>query len=714
MREYAHCGMNIIRQVIDRLDRLLLWRRPPVELQGNAADCGYVCASLLLFGVGQHKSISDIKSEFGNTSRGLTLKQLRDILRFYGLSAEAIFFDRSRTSAFPCPGVVLLERGHYIALVSRAKDSFEVYDPNIGWYRTTRARLARQTQGFGLATSVPPGHGQKAIPRAPKLPRAFWNLFRNRKAAQAAAALVIAQLVTLALPLLSQRSIDSMVAGVKLSFLGTVGIGFVFVSMVSAITNFASSALTLEVTKRSAKKLGGLLFDKISSQPYSWFDRSGPSTIQSSVNALDAQFDYVVEALRTSSTLAVTIFVGMIAFTLVSPWLVIPGVIGAVISIAVDLWFNRKQVPLQAASVHSAQRRMALNFDMLTQLPLLARYGALRKGRLRYAHAVTRTTLLDAELQSIRNWKELALGLLRSADNLIFVTIAALFMTRGEYSLGTFVAMGAYKDLIGHSLIGMFALRQRYKGTEVYRLQTRDLTRIGSMPSLPSGELTDGRIAFENVSFRYGTLDPYVLHGASLKIEPGVCTAIRGQSGIGKSTIAKLMAGAIDPTDGAVMVGGRSAGDMCRGFSAVLQSDRLIEGTVRENIVMFRYGYNDDDVIEALEIAEADEYVLKLPMRLNTHVSENTAGLSGGQKQRLLLARALIGKPKVVVLDEATASLEVDRERSIISKIKEAGVTLVIISHRPEVWRMADDIVSVEEGKFRRLGENLGVVSKVA
>ena len=123
-------AFSALRRFAARLVR----HRPTIEPQLEPADCGYVCAvALLHIGGGSRWSVRQVKEAAGRTSRGLTLRQLRDVLRTCGMAAEAIAFDTQRAGAYPCPGVVLLKHGHYVAVVDRSADRFEIYVPSYGW-----------------------------------------------------------------------------------------------------------------------------------------------------------------------------------------------------------------------------------------------------------------------------------------------------------------------------------------------------------------------------------------------------------------------------------------------------------------------------------------------------------------------------------------------------------------------------------------------------
>jgi ATP-binding cassette subfamily B protein RaxB len=689
-------------------------RQPAFELQVEPADCGYVGISVLLAFLGIRRSVSDLKTEAGTTSRGLSVRQAREILRRYDVGAEALYFDRTRPEAYPCPGLLLLAKGHYVVLTRRVGDVFHTYDPNYGWHRVKRQKLARLTQGVGIEVALRQP-ARLTPPKIPPLPSFFWSLFGGRLGWLAISAVALTQIAALSLPLLSQRSIDELGARLQPSFLGTVGLGFLLISALTMLTSFVSTALGLKISRRAARRLGQHTFDRLARQPISWFSRTSPASIQYQIAGLDLQHSLVGEIIRVTVTISVTLTIGLLAFLVVSPWLALPGLIGAAISIGVDLLFNRKQLSLQHAAMQTLQRRAALNYDLLTQIPLLARFGALARGRARYAGVVATSDAVDARLQTLRNWRGLVLGLVKSADTLVFVTLSALLMHRGNYSLGAFVALGAYKDLVAQSVLSAFALRQRIKQTEGHRLQTRDLLAVDLSRTPGSGvTVTAGRVEFSNVSFSYGSLDREILRDANLRIEPGQCVVIRGESGIGKSTIARLLCGSVEPSAGRVAIDGQTVSLPVTGFGSVLQEDRLISGSVRENVLLFRQGFDDAAVYAALECAELDEFVRSLPMKLNAQATENSGGLSGGQRQRLLIARALLGDPKLIILDEATASLEVARERSIIERLKSRGTTLVIVSHRPEVWSLADRLLEISEGVLHEVPPWTGGIAEAA
>lgn len=306
--------------------------------------------------------------------------------------------------------------------------------------------------------------------------------------------------------------------------------------------------------------------------------------------------------------------------------------------------------------------------------------------------------MVEARIQSLRGWRTAIGSLAKSAETLFFVTLAAAFMGSGDFTVGGFVALGAYKELLANAIGSMFQLHLRRRTMDVHRLQAAELLTAGEGFRPAIRTIEQGEVRLADVSFAYGSLDRPVVSGLELAAAAGECVIIRGPSGAGKSTIAKLLVGQLEPTRGAIAVDGLPPAGAMHGLGAVLQSDRLIGGSIRDNILLYRRKVDDAEIMAALKEAALDEFVRTLPMGLSTHVGEGIGGLSGGQRQRLLIARAALGAPRLIILDEATSSLEVAMEARILQNLKRTGATIILIAHRPEVWALADRIYELDEG----------------
>jgi ABC-type multidrug transport system fused ATPase/permease subunit len=250
---------------------------------------------------------------------------------------------------------------------------------------------------------------------------------------------------------------------------------------------------------------------------------------------------------------------------------------------------------------------------------------------------------------------------------------------------------------------------------------------------LPAGPLA---VAFEDVRFAYPSADRVslasleevavlddrpgdeVLHGISLRVEPGRTVALVGPSGAGKSTIASLVPRLHDADAGAVRVGGvdvrdLSSADLRRAVGVVTQDGHLFHDTIRANLVYAAPDATDDDLWDALTQARLADLVRSLPDGLDTVVGERGYRLSGGERQRLTIARLLLARPRVVILDEATAHLDAESERAVQEALAAAlaGRTALVIAHRLSTVRAADEILVVDGGRVVERGTHLELLA---
>jgi len=222
----------------------------------------------------------------------------------------------------------------------------------------------------------------------------------------------------------------------------------------------------------------------------------------------------------------------------------------------------------------------------------------------------------------------------------------------------------------------------------------------------------EGKVAFEDVEFAYEADKP-VLHGVSFAAEPGTVTALVGSSGSGKSTIISLLCAFHTPGKGRVLVDGMDLSTVDLNtyrsqLGVVLQDSFLFDGTIRENILFSRPEATEEEFLFACRTARVDEFAERFPEAYDTIVGERGVKLSGGQRQRLSIARALLAEPRILILDEATSSLDSESEAMIQAGLGELmqGRTTFVIAHRLSTIRRADQILVVEQGRIVERGNH--------
>jgi ATP-binding cassette subfamily B protein/subfamily B ATP-binding cassette protein MsbA len=240
---------------------------------------------------------------------------------------------------------------------------------------------------------------------------------------------------------------------------------------------------------------------------------------------------------------------------------------------------------------------------------------------------------------------------------------------------------------------------------------------VGDPPHGQDPGRVRGEVRFENVDFEYVEGLP-VLHGVSFTVEPGQTLALVGPTGAGKSTVASLVPRFYDPKGGRVLLDGTDVRDMRlpavrRNVSMVLQDTFLFNGTVRENLRFGNEEATDAEILRAAEIAGARGFIEQLPLGYDTPVGERGVKLSGGQKQRLSIARAILKDAPVLVLDEATSSVDTETEAEIQEALGRLmrGRTAIVIAHRLSTVRNADLIAVLNEGRIAELGRHEDLIS---
>jgi len=219
-----------------------------------------------------------------------------------------------------------------------------------------------------------------------------------------------------------------------------------------------------------------------------------------------------------------------------------------------------------------------------------------------------------------------------------------------------------------------------------------------------------GSMRFSDVSFAYEE-DKEVLHHISFEVEPGQVIALVGSSGSGKSTIAGLAASFLTPDSGTISIDGHdlskvNLNSFRQHLGVVLQDDFLFEGTIRENILFPRPNASEEKLLQAVKAAYVDEFTDRFEKGLDTLIGERGVKLSGGQRQRIAIARAILADPKILILDEATSSLDTESEALIQKSLTELtkGRTTFVIAHRLSTIRKADQILVIENGHILEQG----------
>ncbi|MGL6198816.1 MAG: ABC transporter ATP-binding protein [Lachnospiraceae bacterium] len=298
------------------------------------------------------------------------------------------------------------------------------------------------------------------------------------------------------------------------------------------------------------------------------------------------------------------------------------------------------------------------------------------------------------------------------------IVVGNTFIMKGELDLFTYVLYLIAASRIYDPLSGAMANMAELFNVN---LQVERLKEITEYPLQTGEEKWNGNrydVTFDHVKYSYDAEKP-VLNNVNFTAEQGKVTALVGPSGGGKSTVAKLAARFYNVNGGKILLGGEDIStlepaDLLMNFSIVFQDVVLFNNTIMENIRVGRQTANDEEVVQAAKEACCDEMIKKLPEGYQTVVGENGSALSGGERQRISIARAILKNTPVILLDEATASLDVDSETQVQSALTHliAGKTVLVIAHRMRTIEAADKIIVLKDGTIKESGTHQELINK--
>jgi subfamily B ATP-binding cassette protein HlyB/CyaB len=282
-------------------------------------------------------------------------------------------------------------------------------------------------------------------------------------------------------------------------------------------------------------------------------------------------------------------------------------------------------------------------------------------------------------------------------------------MRNDGFTIGMLVAFQMFAARTSQPMLRLAGLWQEFQQASIAVKRLGDIMDAPAEPhTLVPSRAPEGmaEIRIADLAFRYSPEHPFLYRNLSLALKPGKLTVLTGPSGSGKSTLAKLLLGFYQPEDGRITIDGRdvrhfSANELRQYFGVVPQETVLFSGTIYENLLAANPNSSFDDVVKACKIAEIHEVIEKLSKGYNTEIGEHGVGLSGGQKQRIAIARAILKRPRVLIFDEATSSLDAataERFAQTVNKLKGAA-TILFIAHQLPKGLGVDELFSLTAEK---------------
>jgi ATP-binding cassette subfamily B protein len=557
----------------------------------------------------------------------------------------------------------------------------------------------------------------KVLRRLMELARPYWGVM-----GLITALLVVGTLLDLMPPYLTRVLIDDVLSGAgDPQLLLMVVLGLLCVHVVRVGDTVATNWYTTNVSARFTASIRETLFEHLRNLPIDYFDKNQAGRIMTRVNTDTNELQGLVQQLtHFALNIMLVLGIGGVLFTM-APSLGLYVLIPTPFVMAAAYFYYRYMRPHFKRVWISRWRLNAMLNTFLSGVRVVRAFAQEDREGSRYHDR--NTALLDDTLQVDLAWSRFfpVISFAFSAGGLI------IWYAGGQAVLAHGITLGTLMAFIGY--LGMF-YGPLSNLTQISQAMNRFLTisqRVFEMldePPQPRPEVPvvtrglRGAIEFDRVTFGY---DPYypVIKNLSFTIEPGEMIGVVGHSGAGKTTLINLLCRFYDVTGGVIRVDGVDIRDLPmdeirRQVGVVLQQPYLSRGTIAENIAYGRPEASREEIIAAAKAANAHDFVTMLPEGYDTIVGEGGAGLSGGECQRISIARAVLNNPKVLILDEATSSVDTKTERKIQAALDELvkGRTTIAIAHRLSTLYNADRIVVLNHGRLEEQGTPLQLMDR--
>ncbi len=700
-----------------------LWQGYPFVAQQSSSDCGAACLAMVGLYWGHRLSLNVLRDRAGVARSGASLKGLAKAADSIGFQTQAVRASLDAIADRRDPWIAHWDGNHYVVVYRVRGNRVILADPALGKRSIDRAEFVQHWTGYALLLE-----GTDRLANAPTQQRSIGTFARllvphRGTIAQILALSLLIQVLGLVSPLLTQTILDKVVTNQSLDTLNVFALGMLICGVWAIGTSSARQYLLQYLSNRlDLTSIGGFIRHALS-LPLKFFEdrRVGDILTRVQENQKVQQFLIGRVLLAWLDLLTGGVYLVLMLYynwqlTLLVLCLIPPI---ALLTLASTPLLRR----LSREVFHAAADQNSLLVELLDGVPALKSAAAEQDLRWRWEDRLTKQLNAQFAAQKTAIGLGSAGSLIQTLGNTALLWYGAKLAIGGELSIGQFVA---FNMMIGYVLQPVLQLSGLWDELQevwiaIERLNDvfeREPEENPQHPMLVMPPI-QGEVRFEQVTFRYDDGgDRDVLTNLSFTIAPGERVAIVGTSGSGKSTLVKLLQGFYHPSGGRICIDGHDITrvlpqSLRQQIGVVPQECFLFSGSAAENITLFDESIPLAAAIEAAKLAEAHDFIQSMPLGYNTPVGEKGSHLSGGQRQRIAIARALLGNPRLLILDEATSSLDAESERRFQNNLEtfSRDRTTFVVAHRLATVRNADRILVLDRGSIVESGKHDDLVA---
>lgn len=677
----------------------------PVIIQSESTECGNACLSMICGFYGKDIDLFNFRNRYGSTSQGATLNVLAAIAQKAGLKTRALSLDIAEIKELRLPCILHWSLNHFVVLVAIKGKRFIIHDPALGRRVVHLQELSENFSGIALEAWPDSDFRQEKQRSRLMLLDLMHNMVGLKSALIKIFMLsVVIETVNLLLPMGTQIVTDHVITAHDENLLLVICVGLMFFTIFKTWVSMIRAWVSLKLNTLTDVQWKTSFFDHLMSLPLAFFEKRQLGDIQSRFASLDIIRATFTNSIVTGMIDSIMTIGLLIMLSLYGGWLVWV-VLGFTVCYAIMRALTYKFYRTVSEELIVKRARSGSHF--MESLYGIATIKSLNLKNRRSQHWLnTNIDVSNAGLKQTR-FDMLFGGIntfINSADQVVILWLGAQMVMDNTMTIGMFMAFNAYRGQFTQRAASLIDLTMQLKMLSLHNERISEI--VYSEPEVDSPlrnvfeENVGVSLEVRDLAYQYDLLSKPVFSNVNISVAAGESVALVGVSGIGKTTLLKVMSGLLTPERGEIFIGGFDINkiginNFRSNIACVLQEDRLFSGSITDNISGF-----DDEVDEALVIECAmqcniHEEILRMPMGYETIIGELGAGISGGQKQRLLIARALYQKPRILFMDEATSHLDINNEKIINAAIESLNITRIIIAHRPSTIACADRIIDL-------------------
>ncbi|MEM8780171.1 MAG: peptidase domain-containing ABC transporter [Cyanobacteria bacterium P01_G01_bin.49] len=693
-----------------------LWQNYPFIEQQSSADCGATCLAMISQYWGKRPSLNWLRDLAGVGRSGASLKNLAKAAESIGYQARPVRASLNRLVEEKNPWIAHWQGDHYVVVYCLKGDRLLVADPAQGKRLIPRQEFVAGWTGYGLLLN--PTEALNEVPTEKRSLGRFLRLLLPYRALgiQVIFASLLIQLFGLVSPLFTQIILDKVVVNKSVTTLNVFALGVLLFGIWSVLLSGVRQYLLSYLSNRLDLTMIGGFISHALLLPLKFFESRHVGDIITRVNENQKIQRFLLNqvVLAWLDFLMGFVYLGLMLYYNWQLTLLIMALIPPIMLLTLAATPLLRKVSRDVFN-RSAEQNSAL-VETITGVATVKATATEQELRWRWEDRLTNYLNARFRSQKLGINLQAASGLINSVGSTALLWYGATLVIQDQLTIGQFVA---FNMMIGKVISPVLSLANLWDELQevlisVERLNDIFEAKAEEIPGQPMLQLPPlkGDVKFENVTFRYDSDEERnTLQNISFEVKAGQTIAIVGRSGSGKTTLVKLLQALYYPSSGNIWIDEHdidhvSPQSLRSQLGVVPQECFLFSGTILENITIYRPEFSLDQAVKSAKLAEAHAFIQSMPLGYNTKVGERGTNLSGGQRQRIAIARALLGEPRILVLDEATSSLDTESERRFQQNLTRLSRdrTTFIIAHRLSTVRNADCILVLDRGILAEKG----------